>query len=56
MWSRWLNDTLLQSGARFRPSVQEERILRLAEWIAYETHTAKAAKDAALTSDTQKIQ
>ena len=56
MWSRWLNITLHRSRARMRPSLQEERILQLADWIEEETEAAEAAKDAALNSELQKFQ
>jgi len=39
-----------------RPSLQEERILQLANWIEEETETAAPAKDAALNSEIQKVQ
>lgn len=54
MWLVWLNSTLDQSGTRIRPSLQEERILQLASWIAEETDAARPAKEASLIPDIQK--
>jgi hypothetical protein len=54
-WSRWLNNTLQQAGARLRPSEQEERILRLADLLKKETEAgepAKAATNTPVTTDT----
>ena len=56
IWSRWLNGTLERSAARTSPSLQEERILRLADWIEEETAAVKPAKEAAMVADPQKVQ
>jgi hypothetical protein len=51
-----LNSTLRRSGTRLRPSVQEERILQLADWIAEETEAAKPAKETVPAADPQQVQ
>ena len=56
LWSRWLNSTLERSTARTSPSPQEERILRLADWIEEETAVVKPAKEAVSIADPQKVQ
>jgi hypothetical protein len=56
VWSRWLNVTLGNTGRRLRPSPQEERILRLAEWIEGDTAQAAPAKAAARPAEPQKVQ
>ena len=45
VWSKWLNSTLEQSPSRRSPSVQEQRILRLAAWIDGATTDAPAVKE-----------
>jgi hypothetical protein len=53
-WSRWLNNTLQQAGARLRPSAQEDRILRLAELLKKEAEApaAKSVQDKPVKTDT----
>ena len=46
-WTKWLTDRLQKTGAKTKPSLQEERILRIAEMIRRETEEAPAAKEKA---------
>ena len=52
-WSRWLNNTLQQAGARLRPSAQEERILRLADLLKKDAEPAKSATDTPIKTDSR---
>ncbi len=56
LWSKWLNGTLEQSPLKRSPSVQEQRILRLAAWIEGETADAPVAKETASRSGPKQVE